>query len=153
MPGFSEASLEPAVDGLPLHSGLHPGLTFPVAVHECPKPTATDVVNCILDRPIEWVDWKSLPHEARLHWSNDAQAVLNNPAFISLCGKMKDDARKTNGELVKTLIESGFRYSENLQAMKDVRMTINGIELIRENLEAMLYAEQPTTTEDIQAGI
>lgn len=135
-------------DGLPLPLARH----VDKISHECPVPTATDVVNRILDRPIEWVDWKSLPEDARLQWSNDARSVLRNRAFISLCGKVVEQANKTNGELVKVLIESGVRYSETVQQMKDIRMTINGIELIRENLEKMLYQVDEPTMDDIHSA-
>lgn len=157
--GLTESNLEPAGtlrgDGVPLTSARHTDYvdTDGRPIHECPMPTAKAVVDAIMDRPIEFVDWKSLPHEARLRWSNDARLVLTNPAFISICGKMIDQAKKTNGELVKILIESGTRYSKDFQQLQDVRMTINGIELVREELEKMLYREQPESTEDLNAAV
>lgn len=165
MPRFSEAALE-AADGLPLPSDFHRSFTLArhtdhvdvdgnkiQGIDSPPQPTATDVVNHILDRPIEWVNWKALPPEARLQWSNDAVAVLRNRAFISLCGRTIDREDKTNGELVKTLIESGFRHSETVEQLRNMRMTINGIELIRENLEKMMYQIDEPTMDDLNAAV
>lgn len=124
--------------------------------HVCPappEPTAQALVDHVLGRPIEWVDWRSLPHEARLQWGNNALSVLRNPAFVSLCGQALDAEKgKTNGELVKNIIESGFRHSSDYEDLKDARMTVNGIELVREKLEEMLYSEQESTQEDLYSG-
>jgi hypothetical protein len=104
--------------------------------------TSSDLVNAIMERPIEWVNWKALPQQERNAWSQEAQQVLRNRAFISLCG-----SNETNGELVKVLIEHIARYTKNHDETRDMRMTISGIELIRENLEAMV-ALQPLPSKD-----
>lgn len=119
---------------------------------EVKKPTARDVVDAILDRPIEWVDWRELPYEARKNWGGNAKIVLENQAFQAVFGK-KDKGVLTNGELVKGLIESAVRKSNNWQQIQDVRMTINGIELARELLEEMLFKEVVPTTDNINSAI
>lgn len=122
-----------------------------VEKHVCPLPTATGVINNILKRKIIWTAWKKMSLEGRKAWSLQAEQLLRNPVFVSLCGRVID-GEKTNGELVKNLLESGVRYAEDYEQMKDIRMTINGAELIREMAEEMLYQEQPETHDDVNAA-
>lgn len=121
-------------------------------VEEPKKPTARDLVDSILDRPIEWVDWRKLPHDARKNWGGNAKNVLENQAFQAVFGK-KENGVLTNGELVKGLIESAIRKSTNWQQVQDVRMTINGIELARELLEEMLFKEVEPMNEEPNSAI
>lgn len=111
-------------------------------------PNAVDVVNKILNRPIVWTEYRKLPEGDRKSWGQFAMELLRNPVFISICGRIVD-GEKTNGELVKTLIESGMRYCEDFQGMKDIRMTINGIELVRELVEDSLYQETKETFDNL----
>ena len=107
--------------------------------------------NRILERPIEWIDMQAMPMEVRTAMSAEARAVLENRAFQSLCGKMGPE--RTNGELVKTLIEHIARYAITEQEMMNMRMTINGIELIRGYLEAMLVPKAEESRDDLNASI
>lgn len=124
--------------------------------HACPappEPTAKALVDHVLGRPLEWVDWRSLPTEARIRWGNDALSALRNPCIVSLCGQSLDLQKgKTNGELVKNIVEAGFRQSDGYRQLKDARMVVSGIELVREKLEEMLYHEQEPTQEDLYSG-
>jgi hypothetical protein len=116
------------------------------------KVTASKFVDTLLERPIEWIKWEGLPPDQRLYWSNNAQSILSNPVFQSLCGKDQDGI-KTNGELVKQIIENSFRQSSNYDMIKDARMTINGIELIREKLQEMLYSKPNETHDNIYSAL
>lgn len=111
------------------------------------RPTARDLTDAVTARPIAWTNWKEMPMDARKVWSDNAKSVLLNPAFISLCGKGygKD---KTNGELVKLLIEHGIRHAKDYDELQGIRMTMNGIELIREHLESMLIEEQKKPSDE-----
>lgn len=112
------------------------------------KVSASKFVDYILERPIEWIKWRELNADQRQFWSNNAQAILNNPVFQSLIGK-----EGTNGELVKMIIDNSFRQSKNYDMIKDARMTINGIELIREKLQEMLYNKPIETHDEINSAI
>jgi chemotaxis regulatin CheY-phosphate phosphatase CheZ len=105
------------------------------------KPTALALTESVTGREIAWTKWKEMPMDARKVWSDNAKSVLLNQAFISLCGKTYGN-EKTNGELVKLLMEHGMRYAKDFEELHGIRMTINGIELIREHLESMLIEEQ-----------
>jgi len=117
------------------------------------EPTIQYLICKILDRPIRWIDWKSLGKEDKLAWGREAKSVLENRAFKSLCGYKKQDGTKINGELVKVIMESGFRHSGDYQSLRDARMIICGIERIWEELESMLYEEEKETNENLNAVI
>jgi len=99
--------------------------------------TATLLVNQILDRPLIWVDRSKMTDEVRQVWATEAQSLLRNRVFIALCGKTID-GEKTNGELVKIMIEHIARYSSSHEETRDMRMQMSGIELIREHAESFL---------------
>lgn len=119
--------------------------------HNC---TPQEVVNTVLDRPIVWTDLESMPLEVRRRWGADARAILTNPVFISLVGRsglIFDTA--TSGEMAKNLVEHIARYAKSFEEVRDLRMTINGIELIRKELERALFEEKKPTEEEPNAPI
>jgi hypothetical protein len=137
-PRFSEAALE----------------SFSFEPRKLSKPTAKALTDSILDRPIEWVRWSEMPEDARRHWADMAKSALNNEALQSLIGKSERiGQRATNGEIVKRCIESIARHSKSHEETEAIRMTINGMELVRELLEEMLLPVEVESTEDIHAAI
>lgn len=111
------------------------------------------VVDAIMDRPLQWVNWRDLPLDARRTWSNDAKAVLSNQAFIALCGSIDKNGQPTNGELAKDIIEHIGRYSKDHAETRDMRMTLNGIELIRDRLSEMVIDEYQPSNEEPNAAV
>ncbi len=119
-----------------LHAALPPALT------------AQNLVQSILGRPINWVNWRALPNSTRKAWRASAKECLNNQAFIALCGKTID-GEVSNGELVKDLLEFAAKDAVSFTQVQDMRMTINGIQLIREKLEEMRFEEPSESIETI----
>jgi hypothetical protein len=110
---------------------------------EVATPNAIELVNSILDRPINWIKWDQMPRQQRKAWSDTALVALNNEALVSLIGTEKDGI-KTNGELIKNLIEHSARYAVEKEEMRDMRMIICGVELVRDKLQEMIYIESHT---------
>jgi hypothetical protein len=87
------------------------------------KTNPQRAVEDILGREIKYLDVSKLTDEGRLAIYNEAQLLLRNRVFQSLVGKAKN------------IIEQISRYSKNFDEVRDLRMTINGVELIRQYAE------------------
>lgn len=99
------------------------------------KTNPQRAVEDILGREIKYIDYNTLTDDGRLAIYNEAQLLLKNRVFQSLVGKVENGS-KINGEIAKNIIEQISRYSKSFDEVRDLRMTINGVELIRQ------YAEQ-----------
>lgn len=102
------------------------------------KPTATAVVDSILDRPIVFFRWQMLSPQERRNWGAEAKAALSNRALQAIFGKsalLGEEA--TNGEYVKIVIEDIARYSRSQEQTENMRHLIIGVEKMREMLEDM----------------
>lgn len=120
-------------------------------VHKCSSRT---VINQILDRPLEWVEWKELPLDARKQWSNEAVALLNNRVFQSICGKSSLVGGKvSNGEYVKILIENIARHAKSFEETNNARQIILAIDRIKEMVEEMVIVERQVSQGDLNAAI
>jgi len=117
------------------------------------ESTTFELIERILDRPIEWVRWNELGEDDRRAWGSEARALLDNRAFKSLCGYTKPDGTKVNGELVKVIMETCFRYADDYTKVRDARMIVSGIERIKEEAEGMLFKEHKELTDDIFSAI
>jgi len=119
------------------------------------RATVKDVVNQVLDRPLVFVDWRSLPIEARRRWGGDARGALQNKALQALIGRsgLIGEGEETTGELVKDCIEHIARNDNNFEEVPNMRMTINDIELIKKTLEDMLYLEPIETKDNLTSSI
>lgn len=118
--------------------------------HECPEITATAVINRILRRPITWVDKSKLDIPNRKAWSGHARSLIDNPLFQAICGKIGNtEAEDTSGELVKIIIEHIAKHSKNHEETRDLRMTINGIERVREEVASWLFNESTSSMEGL----
>lgn len=80
----------------------------------------------ILCRPLNWVDTSNFSENEQRIWHGEAQALLRNPVFVSLCGDSK-----SNGEIVKDLIEYIAKNSKNFEEVLYLRAKIAGVELIK----------------------
>ena len=118
------------------------------------KPvTSKDLVETILRNDIVWIDKDKMNPTDRLAWGNEARALLENRVFQSLVGRIDADGNKTNGEIVKNLIEGCARQSKDYDDVKFMRATINGIELIREYAEDLLIKKVEETHDDPYAAV
>ena len=124
----------------------------PIFSHKCPEPTATDVIEKVLKRPIQWVDKSKLDLANRRVWGGHARSLTDNPLFQAICGKIgSDPSEDTSGELVKIMIEHIAKHSKNHEETRDLRMCINGIERIREEVNSWLFFENTSTNEELNA--
>lgn len=123
-----------------------------VSSHVCPMPTAEAVIEKILNRPLAWVDMTKMDVATRRQWGGHATALLQNPLFQALCGTVgKTKSEETSGELVKDLIEHIAKKSKDHEETRDLRMTINGVELVRERAAAWLFFETQATNNEPNA--
>ena len=126
---------------LKLAEKIHPAIQLNKVVYvesEKPKPTATAVVDQILDRPIVFFRWQMLSPQERRNWGAEAKAALSNRALQAIFGKsalLGEEA--TNGEYVKIVIEDIARYSRSQEQTDNMRHLIIGVEKMREMLEDM----------------
>lgn len=114
------------------------------------KSLSKEVVDRIVDRPIKWIEWQKMPHDKKVEWYKNAQSVLRNIVFRSLVGSNEP---RINGEIVKNIIEHIARHTENFEQVRDLRMTINGVELIKQYLEEIPNPEENVTKDEIYKAI
>lgn len=115
--------------------------------------TAKGVVEDVLSREIVWMDKDKMNEPDRLRWSNEAKALMDNMVFQSLVGRTDKDGIKTNGEIVKNLIEGIARDSGSYDEVKFLRATINGIELIRQYAEELVVKRQRETKDNVYDAV
>ena len=101
-------------------------------------------VTHLLGRPIKWIETDRMEYDQKVYWYNEAQSLLRNKVFQSICGKTEDD-QKINGEAVKDLIEHIARSAKTEREMDYWRAKIAGVELIREMAESII---DPTKEEN-----
>lgn len=120
--------------------------------HKCPEPTAEAVIENILRRPLAWVDMKKMDTNTRRTWGGHALSLLNNPLFQALSGTVGLNGDKdTSGELAKDIIEHIAKQSRDHAETRDLRMTLNGIELLRERAKNWLYLDTESTNNEPNA--
>ena len=93
-----------------------------------------NLLKNILNRDIKWIDVAGMDETQLAEWQANAKSALDNPVIKSLIGGIDDNGNLTNGEIVKNLIEYIARNSKDHGETRDLRMTINGAELIRQYL-------------------
>jgi hypothetical protein len=94
------------------------------------------VLESVMNREIKWIDWENMSKQAREDWFNSANALIKNSVFKHLFGS-QDGNEWTNGMLVKTLLEVGV-IEATPSTIRDIQMTINGIELCRQELDKIV---------------
>lgn len=101
---------------------------------EKPTPTARDVVEQIFDRGIEWYDWNEGPIELRREAYRDAQYFLNSTHIQNVIHYLIATGSKT----------AVLQNDPESRAVRDFQMTINGIELLREELQGIQNPDRLT---------
>lgn len=97
-------------------------------------PTARDVVEQIFDRGIEWYDWNEGPIELRRQAYQDAQYFLNSEHIQNVINYLIATGSKT----------AVLQNDPGSRAIRDFQMTINGIELLREELQGIQNPDRLT---------
>jgi len=111
--------------------------------------TPTEYVDAFLSRPMVWTDWRGMDLESRREWAKDAKNLLENRVFRSFCGYRDRSGIKTNGEMSKDIIEHLARHAKDYQEVIALRMTMNGIELVRDRVEESLLPEDRPSSDGI----
>lgn len=93
------------------------------------------VLMKVMNRGIEWYDYMDLKHEERRAYYNGAQDLLRNNILANECNYIIND-----------LIQEAGRQSKDFREVMDLRMSANGIELIKERLESI---ENPDDVETL----
>ena len=108
------------------------------------KPSSPEkVIENILQRGISWYDYRELAEAKRVTYYSDAVNVLEN-------NTLKNEIN----HLLSDLVQHIAKKSTDFQEVRDLRMTINGVELLRERLSSIenpLKPENPD--EDLHSSI
>lgn len=103
-----------------------------------------EVVNKCFEKGLKWYDWNELPKERKRHYYSEAQLFLNS-----------DVVNNIKNYLIATGAQTAFleQHQDN-QKIRDFQMTINGIELL---MQEMARVENPDKykeeTDEIYNGV
>lgn len=104
------------------------------------------VLEGIIGREIKTVDTSKFGAREKKTWYVYAQELLRNPVLISLIGS-EENGQATNGQLYLELVES-LVTADSWEKVKDIQMTINGIELIRDAIRSVEKPDLRTRISD-----
>lgn len=93
---------------------------------EAEKTDPIALVNNIVNNGIEWFNWSELPDDKLLTYHNEAQQILRTTVFKN------EYNRIINDRAIGTLKES-----DDYQAVRDMRMQVTGIELLKARLASI----------------
>lgn len=94
-----------------------------------------EVVNKCFKKGIKWYDWNELPIERRRHFFSEAQLFLNS-----------DVVNNIKNYLIATGAQTAFlEHSQDNQKIRDFQMTINGMELL---MQEMARVQNPDKAEE-----
>lgn len=82
------------------------------------------VIEKIIGRGIGWYDFEELQIDKKLEYINKAKEIVENPVFLN----------EINCAVTDVIKEIALK-SQDFDQVKDLRMTINGLELLKERLE------------------
>lgn len=87
---------------------------------------AQEVVAKVLGRGIKYFDYTGMKHDEKVKYYNDAQAALRNKTI-------QNEVK----HIVADLVEHIAKRSQSIEEVSEIRMTINGIEMLKEYLEGI----------------
>ena len=82
------------------------------------------VVEKVLNRGIGWYDFETLPNDRKLEYIKKAKEIVENPVF-------NNEINSAVADIVREIA----LMSQDFSQVKDLRMTINGLELLKERIE------------------
>lgn len=112
-------------------------LQVQIARLEKDSTSPSKVIEAVLGRGIEWYDYKSLSGDGRRQYFEDAQKFLRN----------KTIGNEIN-HIVSDLVQKGIITSLDSKELRDMQMTINGVELLRTRLAGIENPEKPEPSEE-----
>ena len=106
------------------------------------KATACNVIQNILDRGIEWYNYEELQDSDRQTYYSNAQNIIKNPVF-------ENEINHYVADLVKEIAKN----APDFKTVRDLRMSINGVEAFKERLESISFDKKQVTTDDLHSVI
>jgi hypothetical protein len=100
------------------------------------------VIENILKRDISFYPYEKLDYESQLSYYADAQSILNNEVF-----------KNETNHLIADWIEHLAYRSKSFEDVKDIRMTINGLEFFKERLKKITNPEKEQSFEELDSAI
>lgn len=91
-----------------------------------PQGSPEEVIEAILKRGIKWYDYKELDFASQLSYYNNAVLARNNEVLVN-------EVKHALSDLVTHIANK----SQNFEEVRDLRMTMNGMQLILDRLESI----------------
>lgn len=107
------------------------------------EESAKGVIERILDRGIEWYDYNDLDEAARRTYVGEAANIVRGDV-------MQNEYKRLISDLTQHI---AMRANTENGEVRDLRMTINGAELIMERLSSIQTPDDVETKEDIHSAI
>jgi len=101
------------------------------------------VVANIMKRGIRWYDYKEIKSKAdREFYIDKARDIVQSPVY-------KNEIKRAVYDIMQHIVE----FSKSHNETRDLRMTINGIELLKTRLENIFEPETAVSRENIHEAI
>lgn len=100
------------------------------------------VIEKTLQRDISFYPYEKLDHESQRNYYADAQSILNNEVF-------KNETK----HLIADWVEFIAYRSKDHNTTENIRMTINGLELLKERLGKITNPDKIETKEDLDSAV
>lgn len=104
--------------------------------------TAEIVIAKIIDRGINWYDWKELDTGKQKAYEQGALTILRSEVF-------NNEIKHTVSDIVQEIAKNAKSWEEIMA----LRMTINGLELLKERLETISLVENEQTKDNLESVI
>lgn len=95
------------------------------------------VIEAVMGRETKWIDYENLPENKQKEYFASIESMKMNVAFRSLFGYEDEHGERCNGQIVKDFIE-GSVESQDFQQMRDIQMSINGVEMVWTNINSII---------------
>jgi hypothetical protein len=101
------------------------------------------IIEKIMQKSIEWYDWNEIKDgNDKAEYINEARKILDSEVF-------KNETNAIISDIIKHIATTAKDYDEVI----DLRMTINGLELLKERLERIHQPVDTETKEDLYSNI
>ena len=99
------------------------------------KTDPKTLVQDIMESEMKWFDYKKLSTEEQSEYYHEAQKIIKSPVFENV----------TN-HLVNEWAQWTLRFSSNYKAVRDIRMQVSALDLLKEELNSI---EEPNRVKPV----
>lgn len=138
---FIDSNSKDIIEELEEQKAINKELKEEFAIRSDPQK----VVERILKREIKWIDTTDMSEDMQIEWHSQAKDLLENNVFKSLVGYADKNGVKVNGQLAGELIEEIARNASNWGQVRDIRMVINALDLVRNKVEEITDPKKKET--------